>query len=306
MRALLALLLLTGTAVAGRHVVQRGETLEYVAQVYGCPVDVVLRANGLDTTLVMPGTVVEVPSCTIHSRARAVSRRPRAKEPDDADSRAKEALAVIDGTAVVKHAAEPIDDSTGDSESVGEPWHGRLVNGEPLPPGEGYRIRRPARSYGASHVVGYLRHAIADVRARYPKVHTLAIGDLSAEEGGKIGGHASHQSGLDVDIGFYFKAVPAGYPDAFVAANSELDYDATWALLAAFAKTTDNDDGVNMIFLDYDVQARLYKWAIAKGTPKDELEYLFQYPRGKDDLIGVIRHWPNHTDHFHVRFKAGR
>ena len=305
MRAVFALLLLTGTAAAGRHVVEPGETLEHVAKLYGCSVEVVLRANGFTTTLVMPGTIVEIPSCTL--RSRSVSRRPHPRPVDDPDALAKEALATIDGTAVV-HEPSPVggDDTTGDSESVGEPWHGRLVNGEPLPPGEGYRIRRPQRSFGASHVVTYLRHAIAAVRGRFPKLHTLAIGDLSAEEGGKIGGHASHQSGLDVDIGFYFKSVPAGYPDAFVAANSELDYDATWALLSAFAKTTDNDDGVNMIFLDYGVQERLYNWAIARGTPKDELEYLFQYPRGKDDLIGVIRHWPGHTDHFHVRFKAGR
>lgn len=277
---------------------ESGETLEHVAKIYGCSVDAVLRANGLDTTLVMPGTVVAIPSCGLRSRARRFV--PHHAVVDD-DARAREALATIDGTAVVHET--PLDDA---SESVGEPWHGRLVNGEPLPPGDGYRIRRPQRSFGASHVVGYLRKAIAEVRARYPKLHTLAIGDLSAESGGKIGGHASHQSGLDVDIGFYFKTVPQGYPDTFVAAGNELDYDATWALLAAFAKTTDNDDGVNMIFLDYDVQERLYKWAIGKGTPKDELEYLFQYPRGKDDLIGVIRHWPGHTDHFHVRFKAGR
>lgn len=61
-----------------------------------------------------------------------------------------------------------------------------------------------------------------------------------------------------------------------------------------------------MIFLDYEVQARLYKFARGRGTPEADLEAIFQYPRGKDALVGIVRHWPHHTDHLHVRFKPGR
>ena len=77
-------------------------------------------------------------------------------------------------------------------------------------------------------------------------------------------------------------------------------------MLAAFARTADLDDGVQIIFLDRAVQARLYTWARRHGTPDDELEFLFQYPRGDNVLVGLVRHWPNHADHFHVRFKPGR
>ncbi len=300
MRALLILALLASSAAAGTHVVQRGETLEHVAKVYGCSTDAVLRANNLKTTLVRPGTVVAIPTCKLGKpRARALR--------DDRDMRAEKALAVIDGTATVKSSrakeiSEPGDD--GDSESVGQPWNGRLVNGAALPEGDGYRIRRPSRAYGANHVVEHLQRAIAGVRAMYD-VHTLAIGDLSAAEGGKIGDHHSHQSGLDVDVGFYFHRVPEGYPDTFVAANSDLDLDATWALLTAFVRTSELDTGVQMIFLDYDVQASLYKFAKKRGTPDADLEAIFQYPRGKDTLAGIVRHWPHHADHLHVRFKSG-
>ena len=300
MRALLILALLASSAAAGTHVVQRGETLEHVAKVYGCSTDAVLRANNLKTTLVRPGTVVAIPTCKLGKpRARALR--------DDRDMRAEKALAVIDGTATVKSSrakeiSEPGDD--GDSESVGQPWNGRLVNGAALPEGDGYRIRRPSRAYGANHVVEHLQRAIAGVRAMYD-VHTLAIGDLSAAEGGKIGDHHSHQSGLDVDVGFYFHRVPEGYPDTFVAANSDLDLDATWALLTAFVRTSELDTGVQMIFLDYDVQASLYKFAKKRGTPDADLEAIFQYPRGKYTLAGIVRHWPHHADHLHVRFKSG-
>ena len=328
-RIVLALLLLAGSAEAGRHVIQRGETLEHVAAAYGCTVDAVMRANRVQTTLLKPGTVIQVPRCTIRSRAqmrkRAAKRtrpggdddKPRTRPGSDED-KARAALAVIDGAAWIDtQTASPRPSSrsatqrrgparAGASESVGAPWDGELAGGEQLPRGDGYRVRRPERAYGASHVVDHLRHAIAEVRALYPEVHTLAIGDLSAEHGGTIAGHRSHQSGLDVDLGFYFTRVPAGYPDRFAAANRDLDVQATWALLTAFARTADLDDGVAIMFLDYALQRRLYTWAHARGTPEEDLELLFQYPRGKDTQVGLIRHWPNHADHVHVRFKSRR
>ena len=36
---------------------------------------------------------------------------------------------------------------------------------------------------------------------------------------GKLDNHKSHQTGLDVDVGFYFRSVPAGYPDHFAGAE---------------------------------------------------------------------------------------
>ena len=33
------------------------------------------------------------------------------------------------------------------------------------------------------------------------------------------------------------------------------------------------------------------------------LDALFQYPRGKRRSYGLIRHWRNHVNHFHVRFR---
>ena len=38
----------------------------------------------------------------------------------------------------------------------------------------------------------------------------------------------------------------------------------------------------------------------------EDLEHLFQYPRGKDVPVGLIRHWPNHANHVHVRFKSSK
>jgi hypothetical protein len=249
---------------------------------------------------------------SIRARAQVRSRPAAAKKrPISADDKARLALAVIDGASWVdKPAPKPttptqIAASFGiTTQSLGVPWNGGLVGAERLPHGDGYVVRRPDLAYGVPYVVDHLRHCIAEVRALYPGVHTLAIGDLSAEHGGKLAAHKSHQSGLDVDVGFYFTKIPDGYPDHFAPAGDAIDLQATWALLTAFARTTDLDDGVAIMFLDYAVQKRLYQWARKRGTPDADLEHLFQYPHGKDAQTGLIRHWPNHADHVHVRFKS--
>jgi hypothetical protein len=296
-RSVLVVIVLAGTAHAERHVLQRGETLQHVADGHGCSVEAVMRANGVQTTLLPAGTSIVVPSCTLRARAQTRTRTapPRSRSTSD-DDKARAALAVIDGASWIDKPAE----------SLGAPWDGELFGGAQLPQSEGYRVRRPDLAYGLPYVVDHLRHSIAEVRALYPDVHTLAIGDLSAEHGGKLAAHKSHQSGVDVDVGFYFKQLPDGYPDHFAAADDTLDLQATWALLTAFARTTDLDDGVSMMFLDYSLQRRLYLWAQKRGTPEADLEQLFQYPHGRDAQIGLIRHWPNHADHVHVRFKSRR
>lgn len=296
-RALVVVAVLCTTAEANEHVVQRGETLEHVAAQYGCTVDAVLRANRLDTVIVKPGTVVDIPSCTMKTRARTRERVGKRSTESTEEARAKQALAVIDGTTTIaadRAAGEDDDEGSGGDDSAMP---------SKLPNGTGYRIRRPQRAYGQAHVVAHLKNAIAIVRALYPDVHTLAIGDISAREGGKLANHLSHRTGLDVDLGFYFHVVPDGYPDRFVAANANLDLEATWALLTAFARTAHLDDGVQVMFLDYDIQARLHAWARKRGTPDDQLAQLLQYPRGKESYSGLVRHWPNHHDHVHVRFK---
>ena len=236
-------------------------------------------------------------------RARATAK-PRQR--DDV-ARARAALAAIDGspaprTAPEHRASAPADDRARAALAVidGATW----VSSH-LPARDGYLVRRPEHAFGAHHVIAHLERTIAEVRALYPDVHTLAIGDISSEHGGKLAHHLSHRTGLDVDVGFYFHRMPAGYPGQFAAADGDLDLEATWALLTAFARTADLADGVEMMFLDYSVQRRLYAWAAARGTRERELAALLQYPRGTD-APALIRHWPNHADHVHVRFKAGR
>lgn len=190
-------------------------------------------------------------------------------------------------------------------QSIGAPWAGELRNATRLKSGDGYHLRRPYRAYGTRTMVSHLRRAIKDTLRSHPKAHVLAIGDLSAEAGGWISDHSSHRSGRDVDLGLFFRKQPAGYPESFVDANDKnLDRAATWALLRNLAVTEDEDGGVQVIFLDFEVQGILYHWAKEAGVSEKRLNRMFQYPHGRGASAGLVRHEPNHRDHLHVRFQC--
>ena len=122
MRLVLALLLVSTAARADRYVIQRGETLEHVATAKGCSVEALQRANNLKTTLVRPGTAIDIPDCSIKTRAR-VRTTPREKKDDD--TKAAAALSVIDGAT----------------------WQPQPQSGfAALAEGEGYELRRPQRA----------------------------------------------------------------------------------------------------------------------------------------------------------------
>lgn len=192
-----------------------------------------------------------------------------------------------------------------DGQSLGAPWAGALHDAAMLEPGEGYFIRRPWRSYGTSTMVGILERIVIDVADRFYDTHAIAIGDLSAEVGGRISDHSSHQSGRDVDVGLIFKTKPAGYPESFVVGNADnLDLEATFVLVEEFAKTAGDNGGVQVIFLDFKVQGLLYNWALENGENAEYLAKLFQFPHGRGQCAGLVRHEPNHADHLHVRFQC--
>ena len=175
------------------------------------------------------------------------------------------------------------------------------------------------RCYGNQPVTDYLVGDLAAARLPdgsvavgstlnvrgFPTV--FAIGDISAEHGGQITEHHSHQSGRDVDIGLIYKHKPVGFPASFIPATEDnLDCEATYALLAGFAATHDEPGGAQVIFLDYDLQRLLYDWAKEHDVDPDVLDRTFQYPHGRGSSAGLVHHEPNHDNHMHVRFKCPR
>lgn len=192
-----------------------------------------------------------------------------------------------------------------DTRSIGRPHCGYLARPVELPDDEAYHRRHPELMFGTKATVAHTRGAIASVTAKLPHVHPLSIGDLSAERGGSLMAHRSHQSGRDVDIGLYYLEPPAGYPDRFVPATVEnLDREATWTLLTALARTARRPGGVDYILLDHDVQGLVFAWARDHGVSKRTIRRILQYPRPPEIQAGLVRHFPKHDDHLHVRFRC--
>lgn len=189
--------------------------------------------------------------------------------------------------------------------SIGAPWSGRLQAPARFEGGARLHLRRPWRAYATRTTVQLVRRALTQTLADHPRAHVLAIGDLSAERGGRISEHASHQSGRDIDVGLFYKQRPRDYPASFVRATWRmLDAPAMWRMVSAFARTAEEDGGVQVMFLDYELQAGMYGWARRNGVSEQRLATMFQYPRGRGAAAGLIRHVPHHDDHLHVRFKC--
>jgi len=193
------------------------------------------------------------------------------------------------------------------SEAVGLPQRGRLVNGEQMQNIPGAYVRRPDNAWGTNETIRALKVAIAEVRRKHPQSHDLVIGDISRKEGGFLSPHRSHQSGLDVDVGFYFAGLKKEGPKvALDAMKMKLDYAATWTLITGLAGQNEASSQVEYMFIGYNVQEKLYKWAKENDVPQGKLDWIFQYPRGSRTMHGLVRHEPGHTNHIHIRFQCPR
>ncbi len=297
------------------HEVVRGDSLWEIGQKYGCKVSQLREANDMaEGDALVVGRKLSLTPCNGRHGARrhvvasgetlsgialhhgtTVEELRRLNAIEGSLIRVGQELA-LPGPARRQVRVVP-------GQSVGRPDRGKLRDPSRLPKSSAYYRRRTERTYASSHLIDHTLNVLEEVRRQHPGVHRLAIGDLSSKRGGSLSGHASHQSGRDIDLGFYYRKQPAGYPQEFVVASKKtLDLAATWDMVESFAATSGSAGGVSKIFLDYEVQGWLYDHARKRGVPKRRLKDVFQYPDGKFAKHGIVRHEPNHADHLHVRF----
>ncbi|MGB8223548.1 MAG: penicillin-insensitive murein endopeptidase [Polyangiales bacterium] len=184
------------------------------------------------------------------------------------------------------------------SEAVGPTNRGRLEHGVPLPTHRGYVIRTQARAYGTEETTRWIVAGVDAVNAKFKQTKVLRVHDISDHNGGPIRDHKSHQNGRDADISYYQEDCPSSGCPFEKVKSSELDVARQWALLEYWLR----NGQAEMIFIDYRLQAKLYRYAKRQGVKKAQLDQWMQYPRSKYEPAGVIRHYRNHEDHFHVRF----
>ena len=176
--------------------------------------------------------------------------------------------------------------------SIGTPDAGLLVNPMPFPEGPYWTVRDPDEAWATDETISYVVSAIESVETRYPGSPRLVIGDLSNPSGGRLNRHKSHQTGRDVDMGFFYRR---GEVDGFLTARKkDLDLPRTWALVRALVTETD----VERIFVDRSLISVLYAHAVEEGEDRGWLSDIF----GRSGDKGIIQHEKRHKDHLHVRF----
>lgn len=148
-----------------------------------------------------------------------------------------------------------------------------------------------------------LRYAGAYVASRAPGAR-LTVGDLSRHHGGRFRPHRSHQSGRDVDVGFYIltDVGAAIEPDRFFEfrADGTSRHDATWrfddarnwALVEAFV--TNTIAPVQYAFVSRELRRRLLDYGAAHGADPETLARA-------ETVLWQPTSGGRHRDHFHVR-----
>ena len=176
--------------------------------------------------------------------------------------------------------------------SIGKPSAGLLFNAVPMPAGDAWSLVDPSHAFGTGETVGYLETAISRVAKDFAGSPKLMIGHISAKGGGYLKPHLSHQSGRDVDIGYYYVSGSHWYQRA----NAQnLDQDRTWALVRALVTQTD----IEMLLIDRSIQDLLIEHAEKIGEDKDWVRLVF---RGKGGMPPIVRHVRGHATHLHARF----
>ena len=184
-----------------------------------------------------------------------------------------------------------------DSESVGKPDSGYLVNSIALPNGRGYR-HVGTRPFGTAETLSYLIYAVERVIHYYPDTADLIIGDISKKDGGKAYPHKSHQSGRDADIGYYHKE-NTQLKHFEKMTEETLDAEKTWILIESLIMT----GAVEYIFVNYDIEPILMDAALDSGWSERDLNVLFR-SGDKKCTDCIIRSISGHKDHFHIRFRC--
>ncbi len=179
--------------------------------------------------------------------------------------------------------------------SIGYPYAGALFNSAQMPKSKYWEIINPRESWATQETINYLTTSIKNVHKQFPNSPKIYIGDISDKNGGWLGRHISHQSGRDVDLGWYYKNGSGRWWKH--ATRHNLDVARTWALIRTLFTETD----VELILINRSVQKMLYQYAMGIGEDPEWLNNIFQYPGWKGSQ-GIIRHARGHSTHMHIRF----
>lgn len=195
------------------------------------------------------------------------------------------------------------------SRSLGWPWRGQLERGRAVTDSATVQLlerhRDNGNHFGATSLVGLLERAARRVAATAPGAK-LVVGELSAEGGGDIPGHRSHENGLDADVGFYLRNERGEWviPPHFVnvgghgygrLAGERVVWDdaANWTFVETLL--TDRETPVQHVFVSNALRSRLLREARRRSASPEMIDRL------QRALLQPGSGPRAHREHFHVR-----
>ena len=189
----------------------------------------------------------------------------------------------------------------GPSQAVGSTAHGCLAGAAKLPiDGIGYEVIRLSRHryFGHSDMVDFVE-ALGQ-RAHAAGLPLFYVGDMAQPRGGPLPfGHASHQTGLDVDIWFTADTRPGLTPDqreepslpSMVLPGGRVDPAHFGPRQVSLLKLAASGPSVDRIFVNPSIKLALCRGF--GGATKDGRDWLH-----------TLRPWFGHDDHFHIRLRC--
>jgi len=227
----------------------------------------------------------------------SVLREAQHAEPSDED---------LEKIARMPRRISPSDLEPDPSVSVGYTNRGLLRFGVRINDSKDLRVKVGSQDerHGTGELVRLIESAARDVAFRYPRAQ-LTVGDLSRPGGGRIRPHVSHQSGRDVDLGFYMldrRSTPVN-EHLFIKFDNrgigrqwgelyKFDSARNWALIESLLSQPTTD--VQHIFVSNAVKQLLFRQAAKEGASPD---LLMRARR----VISQPSHGAIHRSHFHVR-----
>ncbi len=231
---------------------------------------------------------------------------PVLREAQHAETHAEPSDEDLDKIARMPRSVSPSDLEPNPSVSVGYPNRGLLRFGMRINDDKDLRVKVGSLDarHGTGELVRLLESAAREVAFRYPRAQ-LTVGDLSRPGGGRFRPHVSHQSGRDVDVGFYMldrRSTPVN-EHVFVRLNNKgmgmqwgslykFDAARNWALIESLLSQPTTD--VQHIFVSNAIKRRLIHQAVKERANP---EMLMRARR----VITQPRHGAPHRSHFHVR-----
>ncbi len=166
--------------------------------------------------------------------------------------------------------------------------------------GKGFQVMRMSRKryYGHPNLIAFIRKLAAAMHEK--ELGVLLVGDLSQPRGGPtIGGHASHQSGLDADLWYTY---PEAATRRSLTRKEREDLPAHAIVDLATKSLTDRYSPRIASMLELAASDRRVERIFVHPTIKRALCQSTEKRADKDRAwLGKIRPWWGHHDHFHVR-----